>query len=60
VGCTEGLVHTHVYTDRFHGIDGFNMVEFDGTHQDDPENPIVEDEHSSQAIAKLVKKYQGN
>jgi inosine-uridine nucleoside N-ribohydrolase len=62
VGCHEGLVHRHVYTDRFHGVDGFNMVEFPELpekEQEESGSPIVEDEPSPQAMVRLVKKYPG-
>ncbi len=61
VGCHEGLVHRHVYTDRFHGVDGFNMVDFAELpdKEQELESPIVEDEPSPQAMVRLVKKYPG-
>jgi inosine-uridine nucleoside N-ribohydrolase len=59
VGCHEGLVHKHVYTDRFHGFDGFNDVHFEQVPTDEPENPIIHDEPAAQAMIRLVKQYPG-
>jgi len=59
VGCQEGLVHRHIYTDRFHGLDGFNMVEFDDKVEDRLDNPIIQKEPAAVAMLKLVNQYPG-
>lgn len=57
-------MHTHIFTDRFHGLDGFNLVQFsDPTQKEDEElagpDPLVDAEHAAVAMVRIVKKYPG-
>jgi inosine-uridine nucleoside N-ribohydrolase len=62
IGAHEGLAHKFELPPGekpFHGENGFVDAVFDRIPTDDPDNPIVQDEHAANAINRLVNQYPG-
>jgi len=63
VGAHEGLVHKFVRPEAAgppsHGRNGFGDVIFDHPVVDDPDQPVVKEEHAVSAINKLVNQFPG-
>ncbi len=64
VGANEGLLHKFVRPVEAgppsHGRNGFGDVVFKNPGKDNPENPVIQEEHAVNAINRLVNKYPGN
>ncbi len=43
----------------FNGVDGFCDVQFEDRPTDDPDNPIIRQEHAALAITRLVCQFPG-
>ena len=54
-GATEALVVPDESNENYHGVDGFNDVEFD----DEPDVRRVKNEMAASAISRLVKQFPG-